>query len=222
MPAGNVVLCIDDEPNALALRKLVLQSAGFAVFCASSGEEGLELFDRQPVDAVVVDYFMPGMDRAAVAAALKQRSPRLPVIMLTGHPEIREYVANSIDAFLTKGESPQALVESVHSLIKLRNHSHPELQHPYVVFVDSNRRYLDCSDAVCELLGQRRMDLMGLTIDDISYDPELVSPLFESFRKQRGQTGKYILKHKSGALVPIRYRAHVFNDGCLAACWEPI
>jgi hypothetical protein len=66
------------------------------------------------------------------------------------------------------------------------------------------------------------MDLMGLTIDDISYDPELVSPLFESFRKQRGQTGKYILKHKSGALVPIRYRAHVFNDGCLAACWEPI
>jgi CheY-like chemotaxis protein len=222
MSASKVVLCIDDEAPALNLRKLVLESSGFTVLPALSGEEGLSVLDSRHVDAAVVDYSMPGMHGGEVAAEIRRRKPRLPVIMLTAYNFISESLANSVDIFIVKGEDPESLVKKLDSLIRLRSHFHPELQNEYVVFADSSRHYLDCSDGVCELLGYRRMDLIGRAIEDISYQPETVSTLFEKFRKQGALDGEYVLRHRAGTPVRIRYHAHAFADGCLAAVWEPI
>src|SRR5579864_146363 len=222
MPPSKVVLCIDDEAPALNLRKLVLESSGFSVLTALNGEEGLSILDSRHVDAAVVDYSMPGMHGGVVAAEIRRRRPRLPVIMLTAYNFVNETLSNSVDVFIVKGEDPDLLVKRLDSLIRIRSHSHPELQNQYVVFADSSRRYLDCTDGVCELLGYRRMDLMEMGIDDISYRPETVSPLFEKFRKQGALEGEYVLRHKESTPVRIRYHAHAFPDGCLAAVWEPI
>lgn len=59
---GFQILCIDDEPANLTVRKLVFQSVGFSVLTASSGKEGLNLFRTNLIDAVIVDYSMPDMD----------------------------------------------------------------------------------------------------------------------------------------------------------------
>jgi len=222
MPPSKVVLCIDDEAPALNLRKLVLESSGFSVLTALNGEEGLSILDSRHVDAAVVDYSMPGMHGGVVAAEIRRRRPRLPVIMLTAYNFVNETLSNSVDVFIVKGEDPDLLVKRLDSLIRIRSHSHPELQNQFVVFADSSRHYLDCTDGVCELLGYRRMDLMGMGIDDISYRPERASPLFEEFRKQGAQDGEYVLRNKAGTPVRIRYHAHAFPDGCLAAVWEPI
>ena len=222
MPPSKVVLCIDDEAPALNLRKLVLEYRGFTVLTALNGEDGLSILDSRPIDAVVVDYSMPGMHGGVVAAEIRRRKPRLPVIMLTAYNFVSETLSNSVDVFIVKGEDPDLLVKRLDSLIRIRNHSHPELENHYVVFADSSRRYLDCTDEVCELLGYRRMDLMGMAIDDISYRPEKVSPLFEKFREQGEQQGEYVLRHKQGTPVRIRYHALAFPDGCMAAIWEPI
>ncbi len=222
MPASKVVLCIDDEAPALNLRKLVLEYRGFTVLTALNGEDGLSILDSQHIDAAVVDYSMPGMNGGVVAAEIRRRKPRLPVIMLTAYNFVSETLSNSVDIFIVKGEDPDLLVKSLDSLIRIRSHSHPELENPYVVFADSSRRYLDCTDGVCELLGYRRMDLMDMRIDDISYRPETVSPLFEDFRRQGVQEGEYVLRHKQGTPVRIRYHALAFPDGCMAAIWEPI
>ena len=222
MPPSKVVLCIDDEAPALNLRKLVLESCGFTVLTALSGEEGLAILESRPVDAAVVDYSMPGMHGGVVAAEIRRRRPRLPVIMLTAYNFVSETLSNSVEVFIIKGEDPDLLVKRLDSLIRIRSHCHPELQNRYVVFADSSRHYVDCSDGVCELLGYRRMDLMGMGIDDISYRPEKVLPLFEKFRQQGALAGEYVLRHKEGAPVRIRYHAHAFPDGCMAAVWEPI
>src|SRR5579864_7464681 len=221
MPPSKVVLCIDDEAPALNLRKLVLESSGFSVLTALNGEEGLSILDSRHVDAAVVDYSMPGMHGGVVAAEIRRRKRRLPVIMLTAYNFVSETLSNSVDVFIIKGEDPDVLVKRLDSLIRIRSHSHPELENRCVVFADSSRRYLDCSDGVCELLGYRRMDLMEMRIDDISYRPETVSPLFEKFRKEGKQDGEYLLRHKKGTAVRIRYRALAFPDGCMAAIWEP-
>jgi CheY-like chemotaxis protein len=222
MPPRKVVLCIDDEAPALNLRKLVLEASGFSVLTALNGEEGLSTLDSRHVDAVVVDYSMPGMHGGEVAAEIRRRKPRLPVIMLTAYNFVNETLSNSVDVFIIKGEDPDLLVKRLDSLIRIRSHAHPELQNQYVVFTDSSRHYLDCTDGVCELLGYRRMDLMGMGIEDISYRPEKASPLFEKFRKQGAQDGEYLLRHREGTPVRIRYHALAFPDGCLAAVWEPI
>jgi PAS domain-containing protein len=102
------------------------------------------------------------------------------------------------------------------------NHQHPELQaERYVVFVDSTRRYLDCSEGVCELLGYDRSEILTKIIDDLSFDKTSVPPLFEKYVREGLQSGEYILRHKSGAPVLISYRAWVFADRCHAAAWNP-
>ena len=49
-----------------------------------------------------------------------------------------------------------------------------------------------------------------------------VSTLFAEYLQRGRMDGEFVLRHKSGAPVPIRYRAFVFSDGCTAAVWVPI
>ena len=102
------------------------------------------------------------------------------------------------------------------------NHKHPELQNAeYVVFVDSTRRYIDCTDGACALLGYTRDEILQKKIEDISYDSK-VPELFELYRTNRELQGEYILQRKDRTPIPIYYKAFVFDDGCHAAIWQPI
>jgi PAS domain-containing protein len=102
------------------------------------------------------------------------------------------------------------------------SHSHPELEGAeYVVFADASRKYVDCSDAVCALLGYTRTELLRKKIEDVSYDGN-VPESFAEYLKMGRMEGSYVLQRKDRTPVPITYRAFVFNDGCKAAVWQPI
>jgi CheY-like chemotaxis protein len=217
-----LVLCIDDEPSNLLVRKLLLEKAGFEVRTATSGKEGLQIFASQPIDAVVVDYSMPEMDGVTVAQLVKQQKPRVPVIMLSAYPGAREAVNEIVDAFVVKGGDPVLLGRKIASLTRVRSHSHRELNAEYVIFADASRRCLDCSDSVCKLLGYSRADLLDKTIDDISYKPETVPALFEDYQKRGMLNGEFILKHRNGRPLLIRFHSWSFPDNCLAAVWERV
>ncbi len=104
----------------------------------------------------------------------------------------------------------------------MRDHRHPEVQAAkYAVFVNSGRRYTDCSDDVCKLVGYARSEILTLNIDDLSFDKISVSPLFEKYQREARQNGEFILRHKNGTPILVHYNAWVFDDGCHAAVWEP-
>ena len=69
------VLCVDDEAIGLRVRKIMLESHGFNVLTANSGQQGLTVFDDNTVDLVVLDYYMPGMNGGDVAAEIAQAPP---------------------------------------------------------------------------------------------------------------------------------------------------
>ena len=107
-------------------------------------------------------------------------------------------------------------------LVEMREHLHPEVQSArYAVFVDADRRYTDCSDGVIELLGYDRSELLSMKIDDLSFDTSRVPHLFEQYRRERLQNGEFLLRHKNGTPILIRYDSWVFEDGCHAAAWNP-
>jgi PAS domain S-box-containing protein len=104
----------------------------------------------------------------------------------------------------------------------MREHLHSEVQSArYVVFVDADRRYTDCSDGVIELLGYDRSELLDMKIDDLSFDTSCVPNLFEKYRQERLQNGEFLLRHKNGTPILIHYDSWVFEDGCHAAAWNP-
>ena len=102
-------------------------------------------------------------------------------------------------------------------------HAHSELTSAqYVVFVDSSRRYVDCSEGINQLLGYKKHELLQKSIDDISCHRDEAKHLFQQYLGTGKLEGEYVLMAKDLTPVVIRYRAFVFSDGCLAATWEPV
>ena len=81
------ILVVDDEPLVRQSVQIFLQDDGYVVHEANSGAEALALFEPGKFDMVFIDYFMPEMKGDQLAAAIKQRSPDQPVVMVTAYPE---------------------------------------------------------------------------------------------------------------------------------------
>ena len=114
-----VILCIDDEDLGLEIRKMVLEREGFSVLTAKDGVTGLSLFDtEQQIDAVVVDYAMPGMDGGQVAAILRKRKPDIPILMLSAYVALPEEVMRVVSVSATKGDGAFTLVEKLKDLLQ--------------------------------------------------------------------------------------------------------
>ena len=114
-----VILCIDDEDLGLEIRKMVLEREGFSVLTAKDGVTGLSLFDtEQHIDAVVVDYAMPGMDGGQVAAILRKRKPDIPILMLSAYVALPEEVMRVVSVSATKGDGAFTLVEKLKELLQ--------------------------------------------------------------------------------------------------------
>ena len=114
-----VILCIDDEDLGLEIRKMVLEREGFSVLTAKDGVSGLSLFDtEQQIDAVVVDYAMPGMDGGQVAAILRKRKPDIPILMLSAYVALPEEVMRVVSVSATKGDGAFTLVEKLKELLQ--------------------------------------------------------------------------------------------------------
>ncbi len=111
------LLCVDDEVLGLKVRKLLLEQYGYEVLTAAEPAEGLTLFRANPVDAVVLDYYMPGMDGGKLAAEMKKAKPAVPIILLSAYITLPESALSAVDAFITKGGSPEVLLGKIDELV---------------------------------------------------------------------------------------------------------
>jgi CheY-like chemotaxis protein len=115
-----IILCIDDDGAGLEARKELLEISGYEVLTAQNGEQGLGLFASHPIDAVVLDYQMPGMNGDRVARRMKNVKPDVPILMLSGYGELPANELSCVDAFLSKGESWSTVVSTLDRLLNLR------------------------------------------------------------------------------------------------------
>ena len=112
--SGFVIALVDDDADYLHATQILLESEGHRTLIASDGPSALELLRREPVDLVLLDYFMPGMTGEDVVAALREFDTVTQVILQTGYASEnppREMLRRlDIQGYYDKSEGPEKLL----------------------------------------------------------------------------------------------------------------
>jgi DNA-binding NtrC family response regulator len=85
---GINVLLVDDEAAFVETLTKRLNKRNVNASCVGSGEAALDFLEKHPIDVVVLDVKMPGMDGIETLKKIKERQPLTEVIMLTGHANV--------------------------------------------------------------------------------------------------------------------------------------
>jgi CheY-like chemotaxis protein len=111
-----LILCIDDSDLALRVRKLLLNSEGYNVLTASSGEEGLEIFKTNAVELVISDHFLSGKSGTDIAREMRELKPQVPILIVSAASE-KPTGLEFADGFLAKCQLPSVLLDTVARLL---------------------------------------------------------------------------------------------------------
>jgi DNA-binding response OmpR family regulator len=115
-----LILVVDDEPAIVRLVRAELQSEGYAVLAAASGEEALARLDEDRPDLVVLDLMMPGIDGFETLRRIRTES-QVPVIMLTaraGDADKLKGLQGGADDYLTKPFNPEELSARIAAVLR--------------------------------------------------------------------------------------------------------
>ena len=120
---GKYILAVDDEEDILELVRHHLKREGYAVQCADSGEKALTAARTGPVDLIVLDLMLPGIDGLEVTRQLKNapQTKQIPILMLTAKGEESDVVTGlelGADDYVTKPFSPRILIARTRAIMR--------------------------------------------------------------------------------------------------------
>lgn len=87
-PKARRILVVDDEPFVCDAVRMMLSFDGHQVETANNAQRALDVFEAGKFDLVITDFAMPDMKGDELAAAIKVRAPRQPVMMITAYAEM--------------------------------------------------------------------------------------------------------------------------------------
>ena len=117
MRPKKVILCVDDNEQALSIRKFLLETRGYRVLALLDPEEALERFRQGGIDLVLSDLNMPRMDGNELARRMKEIVPEVPILLMSGCVKAFDR-ATCADYFLPKGAcSPLDVLDRVRMML---------------------------------------------------------------------------------------------------------
>src|ERR1700728_647928 len=132
MRPKKTILCVDDNEQALAVRKFLLETrGGYRVVAACNAKEAMERFHVGGIDLVLSDLVMPHMDGNEMVRRLKEIAPEVPMILISGSVKTFDH-GNRADAFLPKGNSnPADMLERIRVMIARKRGPRKQLRPAY-------------------------------------------------------------------------------------------
>jgi CheY-like chemotaxis protein len=114
------ILIVDDDPAILDAMAILLADEGYPIQTAPDGRVALQMIAEETPDLLITDVVMPGLDGWALLAQVRERTPDLPVIVISAieRPEARqrEVLITNHTVFLRKPFGTEALLAIVHRL----------------------------------------------------------------------------------------------------------
>jgi len=122
------ILVVDDEAEVRNTIKLQLKGTGLEVVEAEDGKKGIEKLDGEnaiTVDAILCDVRMPNINGVEAIAYFRREYPSIPVIVLTGYPDVKlavDFMKEGVVEYLVKPVEKEKLVEVVTKAISGRSY----------------------------------------------------------------------------------------------------
>ena len=116
----NTILICDDDKDIVSALDIYLTSEGYATVKAYDGQECLRLAEREPVDLILLDVMMPGLDGIRTTAKLRE-SCNVPIILLTATSEDSDKILGlniGADDYITKPFNPLEVMARVKSQLR--------------------------------------------------------------------------------------------------------
>ncbi len=101
----NSFLVVEDDEIVQKALCEILELMNYRVFSTSSGKEAFEIFSRETIDLVMSDLVMPEMGGVKLFEALREKDPKVKMVMITGYPmqeQERQYLEQGIVAWVRK------------------------------------------------------------------------------------------------------------------------
>ena len=139
MKPKRTILCVDDNEQALSIRKVMLETRGYRVLPCTTAEEAIEVFKTGGIDLVLSDFVLPGRDGQKLIEEIKNLSPSTPAILFSGKVKFYDRECRA-DLFLPKGAyAPIELLERIRLLL-IRKRGPKRAVVPMAVFAGSGNR----------------------------------------------------------------------------------
>jgi len=124
------ILVVEDDADIQQLVSYNLIKSGLNVSCADSGEEALQIMNREQIDLVILDLMLPDKDGMEVCTILREKPDKagLPIIMLTARSEEDDIITGltcGADDYVTKPFSPRILIARVQALLRRKHNKLP-------------------------------------------------------------------------------------------------
>lgn len=201
-PTDNVVLVVDDAPDALSFINDALENAGYTVLSALEGKQALTILKRFKPDVILLDAMMPNMDGFETCERIKADpdTADIPVIFMTGLADseniVRGLEAGGID-YLTKPVSPDEL------LARMRTHLANTRQKNYASSaLDTAGQYLFSVDDQCNTVWATPRTYAFLAGANVGTDR--LSQLLQSWLASNPVAGSHL--RVDGAANPLTVR----------------
>ncbi|MCX5720343.1 MAG: response regulator [Nitrospirae bacterium] len=112
------ILVVDDDEHILRLYKDELTEEGYEVVLAANGQEALALFHKEDPDLVTLDIRLPDVDGIQLLRQMKEKKPRLPIIMSTAYDYRDDFSIWASEAYIVKSSDLNELKATIKRLLR--------------------------------------------------------------------------------------------------------
>jgi DNA-binding response OmpR family regulator len=137
------ILVIDDDDSIRSTLALTLEAEGYTVDTAKDGEEAIAKSYSNFFNLAIVDWRLPDIAGTDLLGKLKETTPKMAKIMLTGYPSMNtaiDAVNKRADAFLVKPPNMDELLAKIKELLKLQEETDTFSQFKVVQFIENKTK----------------------------------------------------------------------------------
>src|ERR1700722_6211980 len=207
---GTMKILIADDHAVVrhGLKQILADEFKKSVFGeAGNAQEALDLVWKEPWDVVVLDITMPGRSGLEVLREIKKSSPKLPVLVLSMHPENQfavRVLKRGASGYMTKESAPAELVGAIKSVLAGRRYVSPTLAESLAASLSTNHKAPQdkLSDREFQAL---RLIASGKTVSEIARELSLSVKTISTYRarilekmglKNNAELMRYAMQHR--------------------------